>query len=183
MNWSTRTKLNYANEQWGQKDIEFKKFISIPERISAAEFKIVMAASAAFKKEVDLNSLITSGWKILEPLNTVATTEDYKKFISASDAEFSVAKETYVKSNSGWFSCRSACYLAMGKPVVTQETQWSKFIPSGLGVIAFTDLVSATDAIENLIANYYDHSKAAKEIAQEYFDSNIVLTQMLQHLN
>ena len=73
--------------------------------------------------------------------------------------------------------------MAMGKPVVTQETQWSKFIPSGLGVIAFSDLVSATDAIEQVIANYHDHSKAAKEIAQEYFDSNIVLTQMLQHLN
>ena len=183
MNWSARTKLNYANEQWGQKDVEFNKFISIPERIRSAEFKIVMAASAAFKKEVDMNSLITSGWKILKPLNTVATSDDYQKFISISDAEFSVAKETYVKSNSGWFSCRSACYMAMGKPVVTQETQWSKFIPSGLGVIAFSDLVSATDAIENVIANYYDHSKAAKEIAQEYFDSNIVLSKMLQHLN
>jgi len=183
MNWSTRSKLNYLNQEWGQKDVEFNKFISIPKNIKNVEFKIVLAASAKFKNDVDTLLINNYGWKILDPLNKVKTTSDYKNFIRLSDAEFSVAKETYVKSNSGWFSCRSACYLAMGKPVVTQETQWSKYIPSGNGLFAFTDIESAIDAIKKVNSNLNYHSIKAKEIAYEYFDSNKVLHELLEKIN
>lgn len=182
MNWSTRTKLNYQNEEWGQKDVEFKRYISIPKRLRNANFKIVMAASAAFKEDIDYLLLTGFGWNVLNPLDTVKTLNDYQKFIATSDAEFSVAKETYVKSNSGWFSCRSACYLAMGKPVVTQDTQWSKFIPSGLGLFGFKDIETAVEALKQVASNLEKHSKAAREIADAYFDSNKVLSKLLSAL-
>ena len=182
MNWSTRTKLKFDNQEWGQKDVEFKKFISVPRQFKAAEFKIVMAASAAFKKDVDAPWISGYGWRILDPINTVSSTRLYQEFISTSDAEFSIAKETYVKSNSGWFSCRSACYLAMGRPVITQETKWSKYISAGMGLLAFNNMETAIDALREVSSNISKHSKAAREIAEEYFDSNKVLSTMLEKL-
>jgi hypothetical protein len=88
-----------------------------------------------------------------------------------------------VKSNSGWFSCRSGCYLAAGKPVVMQDTGWSKHIPSGKGLFAFTDVEGAVDSIKKVKSDVHYHSKSAKEIAREYLDSNLVLTKLLEQLN
>ena len=130
----------------------------------------------------NLEEIISAGWNVMKPETTVGNFHDYRKFIKSSYAEFSVAKETYVKSNSGWFSCRSACYLAAGRPVVAQETGWSKFIPSGRGVFAFHDLPSAVDAVTEINRGYKVQAATAKEIAREFFDSNIVLTEMLHQI-
>jgi hypothetical protein len=183
MNWSGRKKLNYDNDDWGQKDVEFDKFKEVPFRFPELNFEIVI--NKPLNKESNFNAaeLQTLGWNILEPGVTVGNMADYKNFIFNSAAEFSVAKETYVKSNSGWFSCRSACYLAAGKPVITEETGWSKYINSGKGLFSFTDLATATDAIKKVKNDMSYHSKIAKEIAAEYFDSNKVLSQMLEQLN
>lgn len=183
MNWSTRTKLEFQDEAWGQKDVEFKKFISVPHLFPDLEFKIILAVSAAFKKEINASAIEQYGWQVLHPSDTIGTTEAYKTFIQTSSAEFSVAKETYVKSNSGWFSGRSACYLAAGKPVVTQDTQWSKYIPSGEGLFSCTDLETAAMAIKEVTGDYEKHAKAARDIGYEYFDSGKVLTHFLNQLN
>jgi hypothetical protein len=183
MNWSGRKKLIYDHDEWGQKDTEFEKIKEIPASLQGLCFQVVINKplhQESYFDEVALNKL---GWNIKEPQDTVATISDYQKFIFQSSAEFSVAKETYVKSNSGWFSCRSACYLASGRPVITQETKWSKFIPSGEGLFAFTDMTSAIDAIKEVNSNMAFHSGIAKQIADEYFDSSRVLEKMLQQLN
>jgi hypothetical protein len=125
MNWSGRKKLVYANEEWGQKDVEFMKFIDVP-KIAHSIFQVVINAPLNPESQFDKSTIESHNWRVLEPKETVANYRHYKNFIETSFAEFSIAKETYVKSRSGWFSCRSACYLAAGKPVVAQETQWSK---------------------------------------------------------
>jgi hypothetical protein len=90
-----------------------------------------------------------------------------------------VAKNAYVQSNCGWFSCRSACYLAAGKPVITQETGWSKNIAADRGLFAFTDTGSALRAVDTICADIDLHSRAAREVAETYFDSNKVLTTLI----
>lgn len=178
MNWSVKKECVYDKQEWGQKNVEFEKFISIPELFPEANFK-VMITGISSEKETEIKN---AGWQLSDPLRYITTTADYQSFINASNAEFSVAKETYVKSNSGWFSCRSACYLATGKPVITQDTQWSKYIPSGNGLFAFTDIPSAIEALHEVKANITKHSKAAVEIAEAYFDSNKILNELLLQL-
>ena len=189
MNWNEQKQLMFANEAWGQKDVEFQKFLGLPAFFPNIKFEIVINPPVdrkhptQRKSKFDKSRVQASGWRVLNPKKYIATSEEYKKFIQHSYAEFSVAKETYVKSNSGWFSCRSACYLAAGKPVVTQDTGWSNFIPSGQGLFAFTNLQTAKDAIEEVTGNYKQHTKAAKDIAREYFDSSKVLSQLLCNIN
>jgi hypothetical protein len=179
MNWSTRKKLIYLNEEWGQKDVEFEKIFQVPNQFRKAPFEIIVADSS---KKLDYQELANAGWKTYDPLEKINNIDDYRSFIESSLGEFSVAKETYVKSNSGWFSCRSACYLAAGRPVVVQETQWSKYIPSGAGLLSFSDTTSAINSLEAVFTDIEKHSKSAKEVAHEYFDSNKVLADMISRL-
>ena len=183
MNWSGRKKLIYNNEKWGQKDSEFNKIKDIPLKVTGRNFEVVINKPLNQDSNFDPVELKNLGWVVLQPDQTVANTRDYQNFIYNSAAEFSVAKHTYVKSNSGWFSGRSACYLAAGKPVITQDTKWTKFIHTGEGLFAFTDMESAIEGINRVYSNLVYHSKMAKEIANEYFESNKVLTTMLKNLN
>jgi hypothetical protein len=179
MNFSSKAKMIYHNEEWGQKDVEFEKFKQLPKEFNKAKFQIIAAIGHA---KINQSELKETGWDLADPLEKIRNADEYKEYIQHSLGEFSVAKETYVKSDSGWFSCRSACYLAAGKPVVTQETQWSKFIPAGQGLFSFTDSKSAMLGLEAIVANPAKHSKTAKEIAREYFDSSNVLTEFLSHI-
>ncbi len=182
MNWSDTKRIFYDGCEWGQKDIEFEKFRNIPALFPEIDFEIVINTRLNEEYEKRVSKLKDIGWKILEPRNTVSGAEDYKKFIHNSFAEFSVAKETYVNSKSGWFSCRSACYLASGKPVITQETGWSSYIPSGEGLFAFSDVNSAVSAIREVKSDIQKHSNAAKLVANEYFNSDTVLSKLLEQL-
>jgi hypothetical protein len=101
-------------------------------------------------------------------------------FLSNSKAEWSIAKNGYVKSHSGWFSCRSACYLAAGKPVVVQDTGWSDHLPSGDGALCFTTLAGAVDAIEAVARDYTHHCAAARAYARTYFDAIKVCAELLE---
>lgn len=183
MNWSGRKKLKYKDEEWGQKDVEFEKFIEVPRKYAKSKFDVVINPPVNPDCHFDSSEIENYGWEVLNPHTTVNGPFNYKEFILKSAGEFSIAKETYVKSNSGWFSCRSACYLAAGRPVITQDTQWSKFIPSGIGLLAFTDMESAIIALDNVNADPQKNAGAAKEIAAEFFDSKVVLQTMLEQLN
>lgn len=183
MNWSGRRKMLYNNEEWGQKDIEFEKFVSVPKKLPEINFKVVINPPLHPDSNFNLNELTANKWQVIHPKDSVADHHAYVQFIKNSFAEFSVAKETYVKSRSGWFSCRSACYLAAGKPVVAQETGWSKYIPAGNGLFAFDDTPSAIEAIRAIAGDRNKHAKAAVEIANQYFDSTIVLTDLINKLN
>ena len=182
MNWSSRKKLRFQQELWGQKDIEFEKIKHIPGMLPELSFQIAASCSTGTPEQFKKASVEAEGWTVMDPAEIIPTAKDYQSFIHSSLAEFSVAKETYVKSNSGWFSCRSACYLASGRPVITQETGWSEFIPSGEGLIAYTNAESAVEAIRRVHAEPMRHAKAAKDMAIRYFDSHLVLQSLLDRL-
>jgi hypothetical protein len=182
LNWSGRQKLQFNNNAWGQKDVEFMKFLSLPFSFNDIKFDIVINPPLNTESSFDLDLLRKNKWNVFHPSEKVKDFPAYMDFIKSSSAEFSIAKETYVKSKSGWFSCRSACYLASGIPVIAQETGWSKFIRAGGGLIAFHDQPTAIEAVKTIKEKYDFHSAAAKQLANEYFDSHVVLEAMLNKL-
>jgi hypothetical protein len=122
-----------------------------------------------------------AGWNVIDAGATCSDLDRYRSYIQRSRAEWSIAKNGYVKGRSGWFSCRSACYLAAGRPVVVQDTGFSRVIPTGTGVLAFNTLEEATAAVTEVEAHYDRHAKAAREIAAMYFDSDKVLVDLVEH--
>lgn len=117
---------------------------------------------------------------MVDALSACGTPEAYRSYIRSSRGELSVAKSGYVAGRSGWFSCRSACYLACGRPVIVQDTGFSPSPPAGLGVLAFDSPDGALAAIEDLAARYARHARAAREIAEEHFDARRVLGALLE---
>jgi hypothetical protein len=182
MNWSGRQKLQFNNQEWGQKDVEFLKYLTIPQKFPGVKFDVVINPPLNHDSLFSLENLQQNGWNIFSPAREVSSSFKYAEFIKTSLAEFGIAKETYVKSVCGWFSGRSACYLAAGRPVIAQETGWSKFIPQGNGLFAFKDMDSAISSIEAVQQNWQKHSDAAVDIARNYFDSNLVLSDMINKL-
>ena len=120
------------------------------------------------------------GWKVVDGPTATITPADYQRFIIRSRGEISIAKNVYVEMRSGWFSCRSACYLAAGKPVIVQETGFSSILPVEMGILPFKNMEEAVTAIHEVEANYEQHSKAARSIAEEYFNSDKVLTRLIE---
>jgi hypothetical protein len=182
MNWTAGKKLVYNNDEWGQKDVEFNKIIQLPQYLKNTELAMVVNQTGGTENTLQKEKIEKAGWKILDPEVSAGDWKLYQHFIAQSSGEFSVAKETYVKAKTGWFSCRSACYLAAGKPVITQDTGLSKYIPTGNGLFAFNNMNEAIEAFQKLQSNPIHHSNAARKIAEAYFDSNKVLTCLLQKI-
>ncbi|HEX3370196.1 MAG TPA: hypothetical protein VHS56_11520 [Candidatus Cybelea sp.] len=180
MNWKIEHELVFDGQQWGQKDVEFMRFFNLPRRVP--EISLGVAVSQAPESGFPTAAAREAGWIVLDPASCAHDARSYRDFIAGSRGEFSVAKHTYVKARTGWFSCRSGCYLAAGRPVVTQDTSWSQQLPNGRGLLAFHDEESAADALREVDGNLKIHSKAARAIAHEYFDSAKVLREMLAHM-
>ena len=126
--------------------------------------------------------LESSGWKLIDPRTAAGDPADYQAFVRNSWAEFMVAKNMYVQSSSGWFSDRSICYLASGRPVLAQDTGLREFYPAGEGLLVFSDLEEAVEGVEQLERDYARHAAAARRIAEEFFDSDRVLGGLLTKL-
>jgi glycosyltransferase involved in cell wall biosynthesis len=112
-------------------------------------------------------------------LAATRTTDSFREFVAASAGEFTVAKQIYVGVPSGWFSDRSACYLATGRPVVTQSTGFEKWLPVGEGLLPFTSINDAAEALNRVADDASRHARAARAIAERHFDSRTVLTELL----
>lgn len=182
MNWAAGKELQYADEQWGQKDSEFPKIQSIPSYFPQQDFAVVVNQTGKTGQLFPKTSIEAAGWNILNPDDIAKDWLDYRWFLQNSLAELSVAKETYVKARTGWFSCRSACYLAAGRPVIAQDTGWSSYYPCGEGLFAFQNEAEAVDAVREVLTNFPSHSRQARHIAEDYFDSNRVLSTLLEQL-
>jgi hypothetical protein len=124
--------------------------------------------------------LLEKGWHLRDPLEVTKTPWSYQTYIQQSKAEFSVAKQGYAISRSGWFSERSAAYLASGRPVVTQDTGFPQWLDAASGVLAFTHSDEAVAAINDVNNRYEHHCKQARAIAEEYFDSRKILTRLME---
>lgn len=177
MNWSSYPPKTWEGRPYGQKDLEFKKFFDLP-KVTSAKFKLAMGLGVDAQRPAD--HLRQIGWDLVEPQDVVPDHLTYRTFLQNSAAEWSVAKHGYVEGQTGWFSCRSACYLALGRPVVVQETGWTKHLPSGQGALAFTDLAEAVDAIARITHDYAHHAQAARRMAEEHFEAKQVCQQLLR---
>jgi hypothetical protein len=176
MNWVSYKSCEYQGRTWGQKDTEFLKFIDLPQR-TAQPFEIAMGMGPGMKRPTEM--LQQKGWQIIEPAEHLPDPWTYREYLRASKGEWSVAKEGYVASRSGWFSCRSACYLALGRPCVLQDTGWSHIYPTGQGLFAFNTLDEALAGIDTINADYAAHSSAARNLAEEMFDARKVLADLI----
>lgn len=176
MNWAAGKPLAWDGDTWGQKDVEFLRFLDLPARVP--ELRLALVATQTGGAPLPRARIEAAGWT-LDPPARVADWTAYARYLSASAGECGVAKETYVKARTGWFSCRSACYLAAGRPVVTQDTGWSRHLPTGEGLFAFDTMDEAADALRQVAADPVHHARAARAIAAEHFDSHRVLGRLL----
>src|SRR2546427_8091891 len=131
---------------------------------------------------MSLEALASNGWNVIDPARVAGTPSSYQCFIQGSKAEFGIAKSGYVAARCGWFSDRSICYLASGRPVIAQETGFSRFLPSGEGLFTFVTSYDVLGSIEALKRDYARHARAARAIAEDHFDSDKVLTRLLQQI-
>ena len=182
MNWSAARRLEYEGETWGQKDLEFHRFVNLPDHVPEVPLAVAVGQTGGAGQPFPADEVRDAGWRVLDPDTYAPDWGTYRSFIEASRGEFSIAKETYVKARTGWFSCRSACYLAAGRAVVTQDTGWSKYLPAGEGLLAFDDIEGAADALARVESAPPRHSRAARDIAEEHFDSARVLGSLLASL-
>jgi hypothetical protein len=180
MLWNSYRPLEYEGVRYGMKMHSFHQYASLAS-VVRAELELAAGSPrwAWSPPDVQHGELRRQGWRVRDPRGVTRDCSAYRRYIVGSDAEFSLAKEGYVVSQSGWFSERSAAYLASGKPVVAQDTGFSAWLPSGHGLIAFRDPEEARAAIESVSARYDVHRHAARDIAVEYFDGRRVLTSLL----
>jgi len=127
-----------------------------------------------------IEQLTSYGWRIVDALAMSKDISPYREYILGSAGEFTVAKDQYIRPRSGWFSDRSACYLAAGKPVITQDTGFGNILPTGRGLFPFRTTDQILDALEEIKADYGAHARAAQEIAREYFGADCVLGSLLE---
>lgn len=177
MNWSAAPPLDYAGETWGQKNVAFRQIDDLPTRVP--EIDLALAVGQTTGAPFPRTEAEAKGWTVLDPNVVAPDWRSYRDFLTRSRGEFSVAKETYVKARTGWFSCRSACYLASGRPVVTEDTGWTRTVPHGRGLLPFHDAESAAEALRTVEADYATHSRTAREIAEMHFDGRRVLSDLL----
>ena len=155
------------------KDREFEKFLDLPHK-RAVGFELAAGVDDDVRQR-----LVGHGWHQTHSVEVSQIVDRYRDYIRHSRGEFTVARDQYVRPRTGWFSDRSACYLAAGRPVITQETGFSKFIPSGRGLFGFTTMEDILDAVDAIESDYEAHCRAAREIASEYFGAEKVIGRLM----
>ena len=155
----------------GNKDREFLKFLHLP---SVTHVPIELAVNGP------KDFLRRHGWRCRDALSVSYDISSYRRYLQSSCGEFSVAKHIYVETNSGWFSDRTACYLASGRPAVVQDTGFSAYLPCGDGLLSYKSLDEAKFGLEAVEADYARHSRAARELAINYFSPEVVLPPLLE---
>jgi hypothetical protein len=187
--------LEHGGRRFGLKADEFRKFVEMPLRVEQT-FEIALnldapkplipdgpyppVLDAAAREEVDL--LMRNGWRLVDPRVATPNPVAFRRYVQESGAEFSAAKGIYVETRSGWFSDRTVCYLASGKPVLVQDTGFGTFSPLGEGLVAFRTLDEAVEGARRIARDYRLHCEAARSIAERYFDSDEVLGGLLEEL-
>jgi hypothetical protein len=180
MNWTSYNPVELAGVTYGQKDIEFRRFLDLPSAVDPIRLEIAM--NAGKNRQAPFGLLRRRGWTIVDPAEVCADIDSYRRYVTTSRGEWSVAKHGYIAGAAGWFSCRSACYLAAGRPVVVQDTGFGSTIPTGEGILAFSSPEEAADNLRAVDGDIDRHARAAQDIAAEYFDSTRVLDDLLSRV-
>lgn len=178
-NWRGYGSIEHEGIFYGQKAHSMRPLLALP---SHSDERFMPALAIHPGEERDLAALKVNGWQLLDPQVVAGTPRAYRSFIQGSKAELGIAKSGYVVSRCGWFSDRSACYLASGRPVIAQETGFSNYLPVGSGLFAFEtgeDILAILDALHS---DYRRHADAARDIARTFFESDLVLTELLRRM-
>jgi hypothetical protein len=176
MQWDSYEPARHEGNSYGMKSESFTPYMDLPA-MTDSKLELCLGSSNAPR-----NLLLDKGWLLSDPLQITRTPWTYQQYIQSSKAEFSVAKQGYVATRSGWFSERSAAYLASGRPVATLETGFSEWLDTGSGVLAFNDAETAADCLADISSHYRRHCEAARQVAGEYFDSRKVLQKLLDDI-
>jgi hypothetical protein len=171
--------IDYGGQTYGLKVHEFRKLIDLPQR-TPLPFEIALAIHPA--DDQDRRALLARGWTLEDPRTVAADPIAFRRYVQDSGAEFSVAQGVYVETNSGWFSDRTVRYLASGKPVLVQDTGFGRTLPVGDGLLSFRTLDDAVAGAEEIARNYEHHCRAARALAEEYFDSDMVLGRLVAEI-
>jgi hypothetical protein len=178
-NWRGYGSITYNNVFYGQKAHAWRQFMTLPDQTDEQ----FLVALAIHPDEIrDLHSLAAHGWTLIAPTQVSDTPDRYRSFVQGSKGEIGVAKSGYAAARCGWFSDRSVCYLASGRPVVAQDTGFSRFLPTGEGLFAFDTTDQARAGVDAVAGDYARHSRRARAIAEEYFDAARVLPQLLERV-
>jgi len=198
MSWTSYEPLVFQGKVYAQKDWEFRRFVDLPARIAPTRIELAVnhidhaewqttdvpqradeSRDGASPGMSIARALALHKWSIVDPVKFCGSLDDYRRYIQSSRGEWSVAKNGYVQGRPGWFSERSACYLAAGRPVIVQDTGFDAVLPVGEGILPFSTVEEAAEAIAEVERDYSRHSRAAREIAAMYFDAGHVLTRLL----
>jgi len=172
MHWGGGADVAFNDQIYGHKGRSFESFVQLPKRTQES-FALALGGSAP------RDELLAAGWQLVSPLATTKTIGAYKTFIEQSRADFGIAKHAYVASRSGWFSDRSTCYLASGRPVFHQDTGFGDQVPTGEGLLSFSTIEDVRENLRRIDADYRRHCVAARSIAEEFFESSKVVRRML----
>jgi hypothetical protein len=171
--------VEFRGKTYGLRVHEFRRIASLPE-LTNERFDIALDIHPA--DQADRLLLESNGWTLLQPLSVAGDPHRYRQFIKGSGAELMVAKNMYVETRSGWFSDRSCCYLASGKPVLAQDTGLGSIYPVGEGLVTFKSLDEAVSGVREITGNYARHAQSARMIAGEYFESKKVLRALMDKI-
>ena len=171
--------VTHDGKTYGLKCHEFRKFFALPERVKPI-CEVALQIHPADKK--DLDALLAHGWHVIGPQTVASTPDDFRRYVQNSAAEFSPAQGIYVGTNSGWFSDRTVRYLASGRPALVQETGFSQHIKTGEGLLSFRNLEEAIEGAEKISRDYEKHCRAARRVAEEFFDANKIIRRLASEI-
>jgi hypothetical protein len=178
-NWRGYGSVEHGGVHYGQKVHSIRALRDVATR---APRPVLTALAIHPDERDDIAALARAGWHLADPVECAGSPRRYRRFVQGSRAELGVAKSGYVNSHCGWFSDRSACYLASGRPVVAEDTGFGADLPLGDGLLAFTGVADATAAMEDVVDRYDEHRRAAREIAEGLLASDVVLPRLLDRL-
>ena len=174
MLWDSYDVRSWQGVDYGMKSLEMQRVLQMPA-LCGPRFEMALGGGTAPREELQ-----ALGWHLADPLDITCDPWDYQRYILASKAEFGVAKHGYVATASGWFSERSASYMALGRPVVVQDTGFSRHLPVGTGLLAFRTLDEAVCAVQAVDADYTHHAQAARALVETHFAAERVLARLLE---
>jgi len=179
MNWTaSKNPPVFESRTYGQKDVELLRFIDLPRHVWPVALEL--AINPGKRRRAPLDLLRSHGWRVVDPERVCLDLDSYRAYIESARAEWSIAKNGYVEGRPGWFSERSACFLAAGRPVVVQDTGLAGVVPVGQGLLVFTTPDEAAVAIRKVTEEYDRHCRAALDIAHTYFSADNVLRLLVE---
>lgn len=172
--------IEHGGTTYGLRVHELRRFMDLPAMTGAP---LVLALDIDPEDAADRAALVAAGWTLVDPRRVAGTPSSYRDYVAGSQAELMISKHLYVATRAGWFSDRSSCYLASGRPVVAQDTGFADVLPCGDGLLAFDTPDDAAAAIDDLRTRYGEHCDAARAFAEAHLSTDVVLPGLLDDIS